>query len=186
MKPRLFCFGDSFVDWDIPKHHWTYYLTYHYEVYNYGKRGADNYSILFQLGHLPEYLEGDRVVVMFTEPGRFPRRFYEGNDLNEKLNHIKYTEAKRWDSGKRNIEVQFLKNLLIWMENYSPVFLTWNEYFYKLTSDFVTLIEVSSNSQENITSKPDFHPGPVGCYNIYIKLHSLLDVKEPIIDSKSE
>ena len=76
MKSRLFCFGDSFVDWPIPTYHWTSYLSNHYDVYKFGVRGADNVSILFQLGNLPEYKKGDRIIMVFTEPGRLPRRFY--------------------------------------------------------------------------------------------------------------
>jgi hypothetical protein len=73
---RLFCFGDSFIDWYVPKYHWTYYLSKHYEVIKHGKAGADNHSILFQMGRLPEFIEGDRIIIVFTEPGRLPRRYY--------------------------------------------------------------------------------------------------------------
>jgi len=85
MKPRLFCFGDSFVDFDIPKYHWTYYLSHHYEFYKFAVRGSDNNSIIFQLGDLPEFEDGDRVLIMFTEPGRIPTRFYANGNLINKL-----------------------------------------------------------------------------------------------------
>ena len=200
MKPRLFCFGDSFVDWHLPKFHWTYYFKNHYEVYKHGKLGADNYSILFQLGNLPEYKEGDRVIIVFTEPGRLPRRFYgerkdkfkstpymapefyEDVNFGKKLHMLRYDEGERWVNGERDIEIKFLKNLQIWMKNYNPVFVTWSEYFHKSTSDFVSLIQVTSNWEEGVGEKEDFHPGPNGCYTIYKKLHELLKVDEPIVD----
>ena len=204
MKSRLFCFGDSFVDWHIPKYHWTYYLSKHYEVHKFGKSGADNYSILFQLGNLPEYKEGDRVIIVFTEPGRLPRRFYgerkdkfkstpymtpefyEDVDFGKKLHMLKYDEGERWINGERDIEIQFLKNLKIWMKDYNPIFVTWNEYFHKPISDLVSLIQVSSNWEEGVGDKRDFHPGPIGCHDMYKILHTLLNIKEPIVEFESE
>lgn len=204
MKPRLFCFGDSFVDWNVPTYHWTYYLSKHYEVYKFGKLGADNYSILFQMGNLPEYKEGDRVVVVFTEPGRLPRRFYgerkdnfkstpymapefyKDTDFSKKLHMLKYDEGERWVNGERDIEIKFLKNLQVWLRDYNPIFLTWSEYFHKPVSDFVSLIQVTSNYEEGIANEKDFHPGPVGCYDMYKTIHSLLNTNEPIVNFEVE
>lgn len=204
MKPRLFCFGDSFVDWSVPKHHWTYYLSKHYEVHKFGKFGADNYSILFQLGNLPEYKKGDRVIIVFTEPGRLPRRFYgerkdkfkstpymapefyEDVNFGKKLHMLKYDEGERWINGERDIEIQFLKNLKLWMDDYNPVFVTWSEYFHKPISDLVSLIQVSSNWDEGYGEERDFHPGPKGCHNMYKILHTLLNIKEPIVEFEIE
>ena len=56
------------------------------------------------------------------------------------------------------------------------------EDFHKSTSDFVSLIQVTSNWEEGVGEKEDFHPGPNGCYTIYKKLHELLKVYEPIVD----
>lgn len=204
MKPRLFCFGDSFVDWHVPKYHWTYYLSKHYEVHKFGKFGADNYSILFQMGNLPEYNEGDRVVVVFTEPGRLPRRFYgerkdtfkstpymapefyKDVEFSKKLHMLKYDESERWINGERNIEIKFLKNLKVWMKNYNPIFVTWSEYFHKPVSDFVSLIQVSTNWEEGVGEQRDFHPGPVGCYEMYKQLFSLLNIEGEYSDFEVE
>jgi hypothetical protein len=204
MKPRLFCFGDSFVDWNVPTYHWTYYLSKHYDVHKFGKFGADNYSILFQLGNLPEYKEGDRVIIVFTEPGRLPRRFYgerkeyfktnpytspefyKDSEFSKKLHMLKYDEGERWVNGERNIEIEFLKKLKMWMNEYTPIFVTWNEYFHKPVSDFVSLIRVSTNWEEGIAEEKDFHPGPIGCYDMYKILHTLLAVTDKVVDFKIE
>lgn len=204
MKPRLFCFGDSFVEWDIPKYHWTYYLSNHYEVYKFGKRGADNNSIIFQLGNLPEMVIGDRIVILFTEPGRLPHRYYgerkeqfkfnrylnlnffKDSKFAQKLVSLKYDESERWLNGKRDVEIKFLKKLKIWLKEYHPVFVTWNECFHKPTSDFVSLIQVTSNWEEGVGEKEDFHPGPKGCYDMYKKIHTLLNVSEPFVNFKTE
>lgn len=200
MKKRLFILGDSFVDWEIPKFHWTWYLEKHYEVFKFGKYGADNYSILFQLGNLPEYEDGDRIIMYFTEPGRLPRRFYgirkkqcistpfmnpsfyEDMDFANKLHNIKYNESERWVNGERGVEVSFLKKLKNWIKNYEPVFVTWSEHFHTQTSDFVKLIKVSSNYDEGIAEEKDFHPGPKGCYEIYKIFHNLLSINDEIVE----
>jgi len=186
MKSRLFCFGDSFVDYHLPKYHWTYYMSSHYELYKLGVRGADNNSIIFQLGDLPEFQPGDRVLIVFTEPGRIPTRFYANGNIINRLDLLKIDEFYRWMNGERDNEIKFLKKLQILLKDYYPIFVTWSEYFYNCTEDFVSLIQVSSNWQEGIGGKRDDHPGPKGSYDMYKKLHKLLDVQEPFVDFKIE
>jgi hypothetical protein len=204
MKPRIFCLGDSFVDWDIPKFHWTYYLTHHYEVIKLGKRGADNNSIIFQLGLLDEYRDGDRILVYFTDAGRLPRRyygersnlftdksvndpiFYKDSKFAMKLDHLTIDEGDAWINGGRENEIKFIKNLQKWLGDYRPLYITWSELFHQPTSDFVTLINVTSNADEKNGEVLDFHPGPLGCYGIYKKLHSLLQISEPIVGFEEE
>lgn len=200
MKPRLFCFGDSFVDWHLPKYHWTDYLAYHYDVIKLGKAGADNYSILFQLGNLPVYKKGDRIVMVFTHPGRLPRRYYGERrvDFEEEIYHashyyknktfskhldlLRYEEEQRWIKKERYIEVKFLKNLKQWLSDYDPVLVTWTEGFHAPTSDFVTYIESTSNAQENNGESGDFHPGPRGSYKWYETLYTLLNIQDEKVD----
>jgi|688.fasta_scaffold550112_2 hypothetical protein len=200
MKPRLFCFGDSFVDWHIPKYHWRYYLSKHYEVYKHGKLGADNSSIIFQLGNLDEYREGDRIVIVFTDPGRLPGRYYgdkkelylnnqyrsppyyKDSKFAEKLDDLRLTEGNNWINGVRENDIKFLKNLQKWLKIYNPVFITWSEQFAIPTSDFVTLIKVTSNWEEGVGEKMDFHPGPKGCYEMYKIIHGLLEIEEPVVE----
>lgn len=201
MKGRLFCFGDSFVDWHLPKYHWTSYLTNHYDdVYRLGKAGADNYSILFQLGNLPVYEKGDRIVMVFTNPGRLPRRFYGGRRKDyidiiyhashfyknktfaKNLDMLKYDEEQRWINNERYIEIAFIKNLQNWLSSYKPIFVTWHESFYESTSDFVTFIQATTNAQEGVGDEEDFHPGPKGCYTWYETLHSLLEINESKVE----
>lgn len=200
MKNRLFCFGDSFVDWHLPKYHWTYYLSNHFDVHKYGKYGADNYSILFQIGNLPDYQEGDRIVMVFTNPGRLPRRFYgerkteykdilyhasqfyKNKTFAKNLDMLKYDEEQRWINNERYIEIAFIKNLQNWLSSYKPIFVTWHESFYESTSDFVTFIQATTNAQEGVGEEEDFHPGPKGCYTWYETLHSLLEINEPKVE----
>jgi len=106
---RLFIFGDSFTKWDYPKYHWTWYLSNHYQIINYGRPGADNYSILFQLGDLEDYKEGDRIIIYFSDPGRIPKRFYEQRYIkfkeikkeNSFVDTLKFQQSKNWDEDER-------------------------------------------------------------------------------------
>ena len=199
-KPRLFCFGDSFVDWPVPTVHWTNYLEHHFEVIKFGKYGADNSSIIFQLGNLPEYKPNDRIVIVFTDPGRLPRRYYGSrkkqyeetpylipeyfNDVEftKKLHALRYEEGNRWGRGERNNEVLFIKKLKILLNLYSPILFTWSSLFHQSTYDFVELIQVTSNYEEGVGDEKDFHPGPKGCYSIYKNLHGLLQLKDKPVD----
>ena len=80
-KPRLFICGDSFVDWDIPTYHWTDYLKEHYDVIILGERGSDNISIIFQLGDLPQYKDGDRIIMGQTHQ---EYKNFIGENINQK------------------------------------------------------------------------------------------------------
>jgi hypothetical protein len=186
MKPRLFCFGDSFVDYDIPKYHWTYYMSHHYELIKLGVCGADNNSIIFQLGDLPNYEEGDRIIIYWSDPSRIPTRFYANGNIINRLDILKIDEFDRWLNGERDNEIKFFKKLQILLKEYNPIFVTWNETFHKGTEDFVSLIQVSTNWQEGTGEQRDDHPGPKGSYDVYKKLHTLLGVNEPFVDFKIE
>lgn len=74
IKPNLYCFGDSFVTWPFPEgKHWTDLFSNEYTVHKLGNNGSSNEHIIFQLGNLPKYKPGDRVVMVFTEPMRIPK-----------------------------------------------------------------------------------------------------------------
>lgn len=204
MKPRLFILGDSFVDWNIPKNHWTYYLSKHFDIRNFGNAGADNYSIIFQLGYLPKYENGDRILIVFTEPGRLPRRFYgkrkkqyedtiymatmfyDDYDFAKKLHLLKYDESERWVNGERNIEIDFLKNLKEWLKDYKPIYISWSEHMAKPTNGLVNYFKVSSNFEEGISEERDFHPGPMGCYELYKIVYNLLEIKDEMVEFEKE
>lgn len=196
MKPNIFVCGDSFVDWHLPEIHWTDYLSNHYNVIKLGKYGSDNHSIIYQTGQIPEYQNGDRLLIVFTAPGRFPRRYFGERETNhnikylnwewykdksfaKKLLDIRITETEHWLNGERNNEIYFLKKLKEFYKQYQPIFLTWNSDFYKMTSDFVELIQVTSIADEG-GDKIDWHPGLKGCYEFYKKIHKLLNLNDEI------
>lgn len=193
----LYVCGDSFVDWDLPETHWIDYLSNHYNTVKLGKYGSDNHSIMYQTGLIPNYSEGDRIVIVFTAPGRFPRRYFGEREINRDVKYISWEwyknkefakqlmelrvlETERWLNGERDSEIKFLKKVKLFYKDFEPVFITWNEDFYKMTSDFVELIKVTSIADEG-GDPNDWHPGWIGCYEFYKKLHNLLNIKDEMV-----
>lgn len=194
-KPRLFICGDSFVEWDIPTYHWTDYLKEHYDVIILGERGSDNISILFQLGNLPEYSDGDRIIMYWSDPSRIQNlykgkqkpkikgRWWKYSHLLEKdriptLEKMKVDRIIGWEKNGLGDEVKFIKKVKQLLFNYSPIFVTWNNSFYHHTKSFTDLIQVSTLNDESGDGEVigDWHPGKKGCYDIYkILLNKLGD-----------
>jgi hypothetical protein len=185
-KPRLFICGDSFVEWDIPTIHWTDYLKEHYDVIILGERGSDNISILFQLGNLPEYKDGDRIIVYWSDPSRIQQlykgkqkpklngRWWDYSHLFEKdriptLEKMKVDRTLGWERNGLGDEIKFIKKVKHLLFQYEPIYVTWNKFFYHNTKAFVDLIEVSTLDDESGDGETlgDWHPGKQGCYDIY-------------------
>lgn len=201
MKSKIYICGDSFVDWDLPETHWVDYLSNHYDVIKLGKYGSDNHSIIYQTGNIQSYNKGDRLIIVFTAPGRFPRRYFGERETNhnikylnwqwykdkafaKKLLDVRVSETDYWLNGIRNDEILFLKKLKHFYKEFNPIFVTWNVDFYKMTSDFVELIQVTSIADEG-GDKNDWHPGWKGCYNFYVKIYELLNLKDGIVEYKN-
>lgn len=197
MKYNLYICGDSFVDWDLPETHWIDYLSNHYNIVKLGKFGSDNHSIIYQTGLIPEYNIGDRILIVFTAPGRFPRRYFGEREINhnikylnwewykdksfaKKLLDLRISETQNWLDGNRDSEILFIKKLKSFYKEYKPIFVTWNDDFYEKTKDFVELIQVTSIAEEG-GNPMDWHPGWRGCYEFYKRLYILLDIKDNII-----
>jgi hypothetical protein len=201
-KFNIYICGDSFVDWDMPETHWVDYLSNHYNVIKLGKFGSDNTSILYQTGNIPNYVDGDRLIIVFTAPGRFPRRYFGQRDTNhnikylnwewyrdksfaKKLLELRVTETESWLADERSDEILFIKKLKCFYKKYQPIFVTWNDDFYEKTKEFVELIQVTSIADEG-GDEMDWHPGWKGCYDFYTKIHKLLNVDDPIVDFKNK
>jgi hypothetical protein len=207
-QSRLFITGDSWTRWYRPYHHWVRYLKNHYEVFNYGKAGLNNYEIITTLHNLPPYKSGDRLVIFFTHCSRVPLSYYgdyvpgtidkpfsRSHFKNKKLftimEEIRDQETERWISGERSNEVNFIKYLKDTLyKQYDPIFLTWSEVTSEPLGGYVDYMDVSTNYEEGLVIKNsnevDLHPGPRGCYDIYKHLYNKLPIKDSLIDFKEE
>lgn len=204
MKPRLFICGDSWTDWPLPPtpSHWIDYLEDDFEVIRLGLRGCSNYDIFSQIGNIPSYIEGDRVIVVWTSPSRV-RNLTESlpTDSNKKnlkwfqriafptidFNPIRIRRSELWNDLQNNYfegEANFIQKIKVNMlKEYSPLFYTWDEEFWNRTSSFVSLfrdIETLHDAFPDKTTLDDLHPSANGCYSIYKTVHSDLNLTTPL------
>ena len=204
MKPRLYICGDSWTDWPLPPSpsHWIDYLEDDFEVIRLGLRGCSNYDIFSQIGKIPSYKEGDRVIVVWTSPNRV-RNLTESlpSDSDKKnlkwfqriafptidLNPIRIRRSELWNDLENNYfegEVNFIQKIKVNMlRKYSPLFYTWDEDFWNRTSNFVSLfrdIETLHDAFPDKTTLDDLHPSTNGCYSIYKTVHNDLNLTTPL------
>lgn len=171
-RPRLFFFGDSFVQWEYPRiNHWTERFSEEYQVFRLGCSGSSNEGIVGQIATLPSYLPGDRFVTVLTSPYRLPLWMYPTSEGKwDYSNHFNFKEEtyrdllSTFELRKKDIITGVNKiplfskidnpvqtfNLLGCLYNlhfkYKPVFVTWSSELVKLSflNNFITLIPEDS------------------------------------------
>lgn len=166
--------------------HWTDYLTDYYDVYNFSEGGCCNEDIIHQLGFLPEYKEGDRLIIMFTSPSRFQwmvnekrKTLINGLYWKSKLSDIErevydnqfIMREELWEiSDERKNEKQFINNLQYIYKQYKPILTSWN----KTMSDNVeNIVEITPHknfvtiSYESGGKYDDNHLGVTGNYEMF-------------------
>lgn len=154
-KPRLFFFGDSFVQWHAPSPgHWTERFSDEYNVYRLGSSGASNDAIAGQFGVLPPYQKGDRIVAVLTEPSRLSKWIYcdyymdyldnreslidgkyDKKDFVSSLYEVRIRKDELTSSSRREHYHRYIDNplqtfnllgfLYSSLEKYKPVYVTW-------------------------------------------------------------
>lgn len=212
MKNRLFIFGDSTAfNYFSKKHethlpymgnknirkfaehynnfgHWIDHMNHFYDVYSYAKGGASNEQIIYQLGNLPDYINGDRVVIIFSNPSRFrwvmdkrvyglaPNGIYRNFMPKESINLIESQYIERnelWiDDSLESEEQKFLNILPILLKKYNPVLTTWCEQT-ALHTNSIDMIDTeipelytSMDDETNGICK-DGHLGVFGNYELF-------------------
>lgn len=179
-KNRLFIVGDSWAhnlfrepSWcysnlnpmpilGIP-YHFSDYLENHYEVHNRGFGGVCNNQIIYQLGNMPKFKKGDRLIIILTHHSRFniwdeegmtkdfgdfslqfvddPKsRYCPSEEIQKAIEgRIRlFLEAEEeWVKGIRGMrlrdEMNFFKKLQHLYSDYKPIVCTWDETITKLT-----------------------------------------------------
>lgn len=198
MANKLYVCGDSWTDWPLPPkpYHWIDYLEHHYDVIRLGQRACSNYDIFSQIGKIPLYETGDRVLVIWTSPSRIQlmyditeiklqdenqsgKRWWHRVKLSEDVtfhNAYEVFRSKRlevYQDDKNNIfdgEIAFMKKIKdVMLKEFNPIFLTWDEILWSRTNHFMDLISVSTLHDEypRGENKNDYHPGKKGCYELY-------------------
>jgi hypothetical protein len=166
--------------------HWTDYLKPFYDIYNYAEGGCCNEDIVHQLGFLPEYVEGDRLIIIFTNPSRFQwmvngkrktliNGLYWKSQLSELEKHIYDSQmierTDLWlESNERDIEKNFIKKIPIFFKNYNPILISWSR---DMTDVIDCIIPIANNNKYTTISKEssdkynDGHMGINGNYELY-------------------
>jgi len=216
-KPRLFVFGDSIatnyfstspeVVKDTNLHlgskdvyeyakehnfygHWLDLFGEHYEVTSYARGGVSIEETIYQLGDLPQYKKGDRMIIIITTAERY-RWFYNdttqdfvsgtpdidklySSDIERELLKDQFVERTiAWEGDKQRMnEKKFLNNLPIIFKEYKPVIASWNIKMCEKLSN-VSLFDIISNplytsiTQESNGRYNDWHMGVKGNQHLY-------------------
>ena len=199
MKNRLFVFGDSwcfnyftkkpnefypgtklflgsdhveeYVKYYNNFGHWIDYMENFFDVVSYGLGGISNEQIIWQLSNLPEYIEGDRILIMFTGSERFSwthgnRRytFASGSPLPETVLDKKYLNLFReqyvekyeyWISDMDyHFEKKFINIFPSFFKKYEPICVTWRgEIAEKIES--IELLDFDNFTFSSITKESE-------------------------------
>lgn len=148
MKPRLFVFGDSWAfnyfknPWDdeLKKFsenyeyfgHWIDHMNLFYDVISFAKGGSSNEEIIYQLSNLPEYQDGDRILIIFAPPGRFSwieNKKQKGNYLIKTNSFFEKQYLNRheyWvDDTIENNQKKFISMIPKLFKEYNPLMFSW-------------------------------------------------------------
>jgi hypothetical protein len=194
VKPRLFVFGDSWaLDYfkepflnskEVEKYskyysqfgHWTNHMENFFEVQNFAEGASSIENTIYQLGNLPEYKKGDRIIIIFGSPGRFSWisdnkdiRYTIGRRGYPKILQEQYIKRYEYWIRTNNNQKKFIKKLESLLSQYNPIITSWNEDFssvfkftYHLSWPELTHIKHESNGECN-----DNHLGILGNYELF-------------------
>jgi hypothetical protein len=212
MKPRLFVFGDSWsLDYfkepfltskEVKRYsnfyngdgHWTYHLKEFFDVHNYSIGAASIENIIYQMGNLPEYKQGDRIIIIFGSPGRFS--WIENNEdirytlgrKNKMLHPLESQYIARIEYWKTdNNQKKFISKLNTFLKEYNPIISSWNEDF-TFSFNFVKYLNLNLTTiyDESFGDCNDRHLGVNGNYELfkYFAKELKLNIKDYIFDVK--
>lgn len=223
MKNRLFVFGDSwatnyfsktnelvnckpfFNTKEIESYvanynyfgHWIDHMKNFYDVYSYAMGGVSNEQIIYQTGNLPEFKEGDRIIIMFTGVERYvwiynklKYTFCVGSLIPDKIIDEKYVDYFKkqyteryeyWmDDSINNDERKFLNMFPNLLKKYEPIVVTWRpELAQKVDSiELIRIDELNLTSIEEETNGvyKDRHLGVRGNYELFKFFSNKLNV----------
>ncbi len=210
-KSRLFILGDSwgtpYFEWYDEYHekgkdwHWyknieryidskltrpstfTTYLKEHYDVVNLSCGGQSNESILYQLGAIDKFKEGDRIFIILSHACRFrinvipqwkPDNYFRRREIDISPSYLPRYEQKTleqiltdredsWHSGDRNDELSFYENLNNLLDKYKPVVYSWSKDFINTKINFFDFYGYRIVDEH--PEYPDYH---LGCYGNYL------------------
>lgn len=213
MKNRLFVLGDSFafnyfsrtVEYrqDVIPHlknpdvesfakefnyfgHWTDLMGDYYKVINYSEHGCSNEDIIHQLGLIPEYIDGDRLVIIFANPARFSWMFnnkrravtvgspwqsmMKSNEESTIEQQLVLRDGLWYTTDERNIEKQFISKIPNLYKEYNPLMFSWDIKFCETIPNMIPFTpneNYSTITKESGGHYVDGHMGINGNYEMF-------------------
>ena len=200
MMNRLFILGASCVVWPWPTiNHWVDLLKQHYDVTVFGKLGFSNIDIIQQVGLLPSFREGDRIIMALVSPrlplfvwGTFDKPMIDSFDNlfkivsdKDRIPTIKKL-YKEINKEQLSIEYSFLKKQKELLKKYNPIFTT-TQWGWADGSDFIEYEKFTSFNAETGGKSKDGHLGIDGNKGFYRFLLNKLDSTiTPIYQDKNK
>ena len=205
MKPRLFVFGDSWsLDYfkepylnskEVKRYskfynefgHWTNHMEKFFQVQNFSEGASSIENIIYQLGNLPYFEDGDRIVIIFGSPGRFiwieneEDIRYSLGKKNSRILETQYIERTNYwlNKSKDNNQKKFINKLNILLKKYKPIITSWSEDFSN-EFDFVNHLHdvenLSHMEDESEGQCKDKHLGISGNYELFKYFAKELDI----------
>lgn len=179
---RLFILGASDVKWPEPKiNNWVKLLNQHYDVTVFGEHAYSNIDIMMQVGELPTYKDGDRLIFVFVRPkvplylwGEFKHSIEKSpNDLSliikdkSRYPFVKKIFKEIKDNGFYNgMEYRFYKKMKELLFEYNPIFTT-IDYPWADKYDFIQYEKFTSFEHETNRRMRDNHLGLEGNKDFY-------------------
>lgn len=161
-KPNLYCFGDSFVQWPKPEgRHWTNLFENEYKVHRLGKNGAANEHIIFQLGNLPKYKNGDRVVIVLTDHIRLPK--WTWGEYYGQFTESNPNRPEGRGENATDVSVRVLEDVMI------------------RKSDLLRPLKNSDKALNEVKSNRHKADSPIELYNFIDNIDNLIGDFKPII-----
>jgi hypothetical protein len=198
---------ESYVNYYDNFGHWLDYMETFFEVISYGLGGVSNEQIIWQLSNLPEYVEGDRIIIIFTGAERYmwthgDRRytFASGSRLPEMVLEKKYLNlfrqqyVEKYEYWMSNMDYHFEKKFInifpSFFKKYEPICVTWRgEVAEKI--DSIELLDFDNYNFSSITEESggtyiDGHLGALGNFDLfkYFARKLKLDINESYYNVK--
>ena len=179
---------ESYVSYYDYFGHWIDHMKNFFDVYSYAMGGVSNEQIIYQVGNLPSYQEGDRIIIIFTGVERyvwvhdkFKYTFCVGSLMTEKiinhncLNYFEKQYSERYeywmDDTIVNDEKKFLNLFPKLLFQYNPIIVTWRHELATKVNSIELLrfdeINLTSIEQETKGVYTDKHLGVNGNYELF-------------------
>lgn len=178
--------------------HWLNHLSSFFEVHSFAIGGSSFEQIIYQLGNLPPFEKGDKLIMLFGIPDRFT--WYVNNGVrNVNLKnleivfnrHPKSPQVRKiiedqivqrnyaWETRQETNNKKFINSIPVFFEQYSPLLMSWSSFTVEYT-EHIHLIgngpKYTTLEQESNGMCKDMHLGVKGNFELFKDIAELLEL----------